>query len=103
MPLETSLPDSDYRILVCRGLEHPSALLYPFTVQQAIPKFTLPLLSEDEEYAPEVDLGAIVDRLHHTARYGLVARYDEPPPEPAFNPAVVEWVGNRVSRVASAG
>ena len=69
MPLETSLPDSDYRILVCRGLEHPSALLYPFTVQQAIPKFTLPLLSEDEEYAPEVDLGAIVDRLHHTARY----------------------------------
>jgi len=46
MPLETSSPASDYRILVCRGLEHPSAPLYPFTVQQPIPKFTLPLLPE---------------------------------------------------------
>ena len=97
MPLETSLPDSDYRILVCRGLEHPSGLLYPFTVQQPIPKFTLPLLPEDEEYAPEVDLGAIVDRLHHTARYGQAARYHEPPPEPVFEGEVGEWVKERVA------
>ena len=101
MPLETSLPDSDYRILVCRGLEHPSALLYPFNVQHAIPKFTLPLLPEDEVRAPEVDLGAIVDRLHHTARYGQVARYHEPPPEPAFEGEVAEWVEERAAGVTN--
>ncbi len=95
MPLETLLPDSDYRILVCRGLEHPSALLYPFTVQQAIPRFTLPLLPEDEDL--EVDLGAIVDRLHHTARYGQVARYHEAPPEPTFEGKAAEWVKERVA------
>ena len=101
MPLETSLPASDYRILVCRGLEHPSALLYPFNVQHAIPKFTLPLLPEDEEL--EVDLGAIINGMHHTARYGQVARYHEPPPEPAFDGEVGEWVKERVAAFVAAG
>ena len=95
MPLETPPPSSDYRVLVCRGLEHPSALLYPFTVQQAVPKFPLPLLPDDDEL--EVDLGAIINAMHHTARYGQVARYHEPPPEPAFAPEVAEWVGERVA------
>ena len=97
MPLETPPPASDYRILVCRSLESPSALLYPFTVRHRIPKFTLPLLSEDEAHAPEVDLGAIVDRLHLTARYNLETRYDVPPPEPAFDDAVHTWVTERVA------
>ena len=101
MPLETSLPASDYRILVCRGLEHPSALLYPFTVQQAVPKFPLPLLPDDEE--PEVDLGTIINGVHHTARYGQVTRYHEPPPEPEFAPEVVEWVGERVASFLPSG
>ena len=101
MPLETPPPASDYRILVCRSLEHPSALLYPFTVQQAIPKFTLPLLPEDEEL--EVDLGAIINAMHHTVRYGQVARYHEPPPEPAFSPEVAEWVGERVAEFVTVG
>lgn len=102
MPLETAPPPSDYRILVCRSLESPGALLYPFLVRQRIPKFTLPLLSEDEAYAPEVDLGAIVNRLHHTARYNLETRYDAPPPEPAFAPVVQEWVGERVAGFVAA-
>ena len=97
MPLETPPPASDYRILVCRGVESPGALLYPFMAPQRVPRFTLPLLSEDEEYAPEVDLGAIVDRLHHTARYNREARYDEPPPEPAFEGEMGEWVKERVA------
>ncbi len=97
MPLETPPPSSDYRILVCRGVESPGALLYPFMVRQRIPKFTLPLLSEDEAQAPEVDLSAIVDRLHHTARYNQEARYGEPPPGPAFEGEAGEWVKERVA------
>ena len=97
MPLEMPPPSSDYRILVCRGVESPGALLYPFIVRQRIPKFTLPLRSEDEAHAPEVDLGAIVDRLHQTARYNQEARYHEPPPEPAFGAEVAEWVKERVA------
>ena len=95
MPLETPPPASDYRILVCRALERPEALLYPFGVKQAIPRFELPLLPEDA--GPEVDLGAIIDGMHHTARYGLVAGYENPPPEPEFTPELRQWVAERVA------
>ena len=95
MPLETPMPASDYRILVCQGWQRPSALLYPFNVQQPIPPFALPLLPEDEPL--KVDLGAIIDRMHHTARYGQVARYHEPPPEPEFAAEAQAWVGERVA------
>ena len=101
MPLETPPPASDYRILVCEGWKRPSALLYPFNVQQAIPPFLLPLLPEDDPL--QVDLGPIIDRMHHTARYGQVARYHEPPPEPAFAAEVVKWVGERVAGFVAAG
>ncbi|MCE2499811.1 MAG: DUF4058 family protein [Dehalococcoidia bacterium] len=96
MPLETAPPASDYRILVCRSLESPGAVMYPFMVQQRIPKFTLPLLSEDETHAPEVDLGAIVDNRHHTARYNLETRYNEPPQEPSLGDEAGEWVKERL-------
>ena len=99
MPLETPPPPSDYRILVCEGWKLPSALLYPFNVPQTIPPFALPLLPEDEPL--QVDLGAIINRMHHTARYGQVARYHEPPPEPEFAPEVAKWVAERVSEFAA--
>ena len=95
MPLETPQPPCDYRILVCQGWQRPGALLYPFNVQQVIPPFALPLLPEDEPL--QVDLAPIINRMHHTARYGQVARYHEPPPEPAFAPEVAVWVGERVA------
>ena len=95
MPLETAPPASDYRILVCRGWERPDALLYPFSVQQPIPRFTLPLLPEDKP--PDVDLGPIVNTLHQTARYGQITRYQNPPPEPEFEPETQQWVEERVA------
>ena len=99
MPLEMPPPPSDYRILVCEGWKRPSALLYPCNVQQPIPPFALPLLPEDEPL--QVDLGPIINGMHHTARYGQVTRYHEPPPEPAFAPEVAEWVAERVSEFAA--
>ena len=101
MPLETPPPASDYRILVCKGWQRPSALLYPFSVQQPIPPFILPLLPEDDPLT--VDLGSIINAMHHTARYGLVARYDEPPPEPAFEAEMGKWVSERVAGFVAAG
>ncbi len=97
MPLETPGPDSDYRILVCRGAESPGALLYPFTARQRIPRFALPLRSEDAALEPEVDLGTIINNLHHTARYNQEIRYDTPPPEPEFGAAAQEWISERVA------
>ena len=94
MPLQTATLPSDYRILVCRGWERPNAVLYPFSVRQAIPKFALPLSPGDDE--PEVDLGPIINGMHHTARYSQVTRYSEPPPGPVFDVGTREWVDGRL-------
>ena len=95
MPLQTVLPPSHYRILVSRGWERPDAVLYPFNVQQAIPKFTLPLSPDDDE--PEVNIGPIVNALHHNARYAQVVRYADRPPGPALATEFQEWVDERVA------
>ena len=95
MPLETPPPASDYRILICRAWQRPDALLYPFTVRQPIPQFPLPLLPDDPE--PEVNLGPIIDGMHHTARYTQVAAYENPPPEPDFPPATRQWIAEQLA------
>lgn len=95
MPLETALPPSHYRILVCRGWQRPHAILYPFNAQQAIPKFTLPLRPGDEE--PEVDLGALVSEVHRRARYAQITHYSEPPPEPALDEETLRWIDERLA------
>ena len=99
MPLETPPPASDYRILLCRSWQRPDALLYPFSVRQAIPKFPLPLLADDAE--PEVDLGPIIDGMHYTARYNLIAGYDAPPPAPELEPETQAWVAEQVAALLS--
>ena len=48
-------------------------------------------------------LGAIINAMHHTARYGQVARYHEPPPEPAFEGEMGAWVKERVAGLVAAG
>ena len=100
MPLETPPPASDYRILICRAWQRPDALLYPFTVRQPIPQFPLPLLPSDDgsdDAEPEVNLGPIIDGMHHTARYTQVAAYENPPPEPAFPPETQQWIAEQLA------
>ena len=94
MPLQTVAPPSHYRILISRGWERPDAILFPFSVQQTIPKFTLPLSPEDDE--PESDLGPIINAMHRTARYGQVTRYADPPPGPMFTADYQEWIFGRL-------
>ncbi len=95
MPLQTVVSPSHYRILVSRGWDRPDAVLYPFNVQQAIPKFTLPLSPDDDE--PEVNLGSIVNTLHHTARYAQVVRYADHPPGPALAEDFREWMDGQLT------
>ena len=94
MPLESPIPSGDYRVLVFEAWRGPDALLHTFSVQQAIPKFSLPLPPEDESL--EVDLGPIIDNMHLSARYGKVAGYHAPPPGPPFEPEIQAWIENRV-------
>ena len=79
---------ADYRIFIHRREMSRKAHLYPFTVQQAIPIFPLPLLPGDQE--PLVDLGDLLHELYDRARYRLVIDYSKPP-SPALGDQDAAW------------
>ncbi|MEO0826153.1 MAG: DUF4058 family protein [Cyanobacteria bacterium J06635_15] len=64
MPILNAPATSDYRILVSPSDRRPSADLYLVDLQQSLPTFPIPLLSQDEPAALEIQtlLNAVYDR-----------------------------------------
>ncbi len=95
MPLATSAPDCHYRILVSRERQRPRALLFPFMMQNAVPKFPLPLRPDDAELT--VDLGGLLAQMHCMSRYNSFLDYDRPPPGPALDAETLRWIDQRLA------
>jgi hypothetical protein len=89
MPVEGAISQGNYRILISDRARRPQALLYAFTLQEAIPKFTLPL----KPGAPQVtiDLKALLDGIYDRAGYGIRIKYD-PSTLPALSPETQQWL-----------
>jgi hypothetical protein len=71
---------SHYSILVSRAQDRPRAMLFPFTVRDAMPSVRLPLQPDDDE--PLVDLTSVLHGLYDRAGYDLRINYRaeaEPP------------------------
>jgi Protein of unknown function (DUF4058) len=77
MPIISTNPPSDYRILVCRGNFRHSADLYPFDLPDVIPSFPLPLRAEDTE--PIINLQALLNDVYDLYGYDLVVDYHTEP------------------------
>ncbi len=88
MPVVGVQVQSDYRILVSRGIQRPRASLIAFTLRRPIPAFTLPLLPGDDE--PEVALNRILHAMYQRARFDLRLDYT-PPPIPPLAEADAAW------------
>jgi len=80
---------SDYRILVSRADQRPTADLYGFNLQQPIPPFPVPLLPGEEE--PILDLQPLLHRIYEKGRYHLAIDYQQPL-VPALSEADQNWV-----------
>ncbi len=80
----------DYRVLVSRSSERPTADLYAFKLQEPIPSFPLPLKELDESV--EVDLQAILDKAYTEGAYSIRLNYTNPVPPPALSETDRLWV-----------
>ena len=80
MPMHGPKVASDYRILVSRGQQRPRALLHPFSVRHALPRFVLPLREGDEE--PDVRLREALDAVYRAGGYDLRIDYRAAPAPP---------------------
>ena len=89
MPILSETPQTDYRILICRGDRRPLAQLYGFSVRQEIPKFPLPLQSGDTE--PIVDLQSLLLGVYQRARYDMAVDYSKEP-VPRLKPEDKAWI-----------
>lgn len=88
MPFAGAPATGDYRILVRRGEEGGRGRLYPFNVQDAIPRFPLPLQAGDAE--PTIDIGHLLRQIYQEASYRLRINY-KLPPQPALSKVNEQW------------
>ena len=84
---------SDYRILVSRSEQRPIASLYAFSVQNAIPAFSLPLRAGDPE--PTVDLQKLLNEVYDKSGYDLKLDYSVEP-VPPLSEADADWFRKRM-------
>jgi len=87
---------SDYRILVSRAYERPSADLYRFNVQDAIPTFPLPLCSGSPECdrgiaEPAIDLQSLLHEVYDCGSYHLLLDYSQDP-VPTLSADTCHWL-----------
>lgn len=68
---------SDYRILVSREENRPTADMYGFNLQDKIPLFPLPLQKDDVE--PTIDLNELLNQVYDRARYDVRIDYTQKP------------------------
>jgi hypothetical protein len=77
MRMSGEIPETDYRILICRSNRRPLAQLYAFSVRQEIPSFLLPLQSGDTE--PVVDLQSLFAQVYEQAGFDMAIDYTHEP------------------------
>lgn len=80
MPLRGPHLETDYRVLISRGDRRPRADLLPFSVQDPIPTFELPL--RPGERGPVVDLRAALDSVYGNGSFDLRLDYRQEPVPP---------------------
>lgn len=95
MPIQGNPLNVDYRILVSRGNQRPTAQLYAFRLRDAIPHFPLPLKAGDAE--PLVDLSAILSGVYDRAGFDLRIDYREPS-QPPLSQDDLNWLGDRLAQ-----
>lgn len=88
---------SDYRILVSRSDRRPTADLYPFSLQDAIPSFPLPLKRQTSRQIaePVVELDPLLQQVIDRSGLSVVLDYSKPP-NPPLDPTQSEWMEQRL-------
>lgn len=90
MPMTGTTEKVDYRIVVSRESNRPTADLYGFSLRESIPSFPLPLKPEDAELT--VNLQEIFDRVYDLGSYEVRIDYRQTVPPPALSKLDQQWV-----------
>ncbi|KAM3100074.1 DUF4058 family protein [Phormidesmis sp. 146-12] len=99
MPMTGTTQRVDYRIVVSRESNRPTADLYGFSLREVIPHFLLPLKPEDAELT--VNLQDIFNRVYDFGSYDMRIDYRQPVPPPALAQTDQQWVDDLLAPLRS--
>lgn len=88
--------EGDYRIVVSRAPQRPSADIYVFTVRDPIPDIPIPLRAGEGE--PLLPLNQVLHDLYDRASFDMAVDYRQPP-EPPLRETDVAWAAELLQRV----
>ena len=90
MPIAGGQP-ADYQILISRADERPSAERYAFNLRDEMPKFLLPLDTEDASMEPMLDIKALLDQVCEDTAVDIDIDYAVQP-QPPVSVEEFEWI-----------
>jgi Protein of unknown function (DUF4058) len=99
MPLRGQHSVSDYRIVVSRSQQRPTADLYAATIRDSLPSLSIPLKSTDVE--PIVVLQEVFNQVYERARYAQRIDYRQPLPPPKLSVENQQWVDDLLAPLRS--
>ena len=88
MPLQGTLPKSDYLVVVSNAYERPECDVWPIGLRQPLPVLPIPLIRPDKPVP--LDVGKALRTAYQRARYDLRINYHSPP-TPRLDKKDVAW------------
>ena len=85
MPLQGSLPESDYLVVISNAYERPECDVWPIGLREPLPVLPIPLIRPDNPVP--LDLGKALRTAYQRARYDLRINYHAPP-SPRLNQGI---------------
>jgi Protein of unknown function (DUF4058) len=99
MPMRGRQSVSDYRIVVSRSPQRPTADLYAATIRDGLPSFPIPLKPTDSE--PVVLFQEVFTQVYERARYAHRIDYRQPLPPPKLSVENQQWVDELLAPLRS--
>ena len=93
LPTKKPLPNNNYFVLVCRATNPTMTDLWPFSLNESLPKIPIPLKAADGDIA--IDLQALFTRIYDHVRYARSLDYSKPPETP-LSVTDLAWVRRRL-------
>ncbi len=97
--IASSVPATDYYVMVSRASKRPLALVWPFSVRESLPTIAIPLTERDGDVA--LALGTCMNQVYDSAGYARELDYARPPNPPLDEPDATwarQMLANRTSQ-----
>jgi hypothetical protein len=87
--LQREAGEYDYHVCVHRFDHFEDLVIYPFLLEEPLPKVEVPLLPGDGHV--EVDLQAVFNRAYDTGPFRREIKYEQESPDPPLNEGRIKW------------